>query len=182
MAVDDVRVQRSCRALSDALLAELAEGSVLDVTISALCTRAGVSRPTFYQHFTSVEDLLGCALRLRLDHLDATAGSFAEVLRSLAADRALYGARVQQARVLPTVFVTLTTWTMDRMRAQHPHLDPAAVEFAAAGATRLVVSWLRDPQRSAEETATLVRTLAGRTLGLDEADLTLPVACPASTA
>ena len=146
---DDVRVLRSCQALGDALMAELAEGNGLDVTISALCARAGVSRPTFYQHFASVEDLLGAAMRRRLDHLDATSATFADVLRGLAADRAAYGSGIDQARVLPTVFVTLTTWTIERIRSQHPHLDPAAVEFAAAGATRLIVSWLREPTRSA---------------------------------
>lgn len=175
---DDVRVRRSCRALADALLGLLAEGHDLDVTVSAVCSRAGVSRPTFYQHFDSVESLLGAAMRMRLDHLDATTGGFAGVLRGMAADRAAYGAGIDQARVLPTVFVTLTGWMIERIRAQHPDLDPAAAEFAAAGATRLIVGWLREPTRDAEETARLIRSLAGRTLGLDEADLTLPAVRP----
>lgn len=174
----DIRVQRSCQALGDALMAALADGEGLEVTISALCARAGVSRPTFYQHFDSVEDLLAAAMRRRLDDLDATAGSFAEVLRSLARDRATYGAHLDDVRILPTVALTLTEWAMERIRAQHPGLDPAAVEFAAAGATRLLIGWLRQPVHDAEETAELIRTLASRTLGIDEADLTMPAAGP----
>ena len=56
-AGDAVRVRRSIGALADALLELVSEGRGLDVTVSALCERAGVSRPTFYQHFTSVEEI-----------------------------------------------------------------------------------------------------------------------------
>jgi AcrR family transcriptional regulator len=41
-------------------------------SVSTLCAEAGVSRPTFYRHFKSVDDVLSFAIRTRLDTLSQT--------------------------------------------------------------------------------------------------------------
>ncbi|MFI5428080.1 TetR/AcrR family transcriptional regulator [Aeromicrobium sp. UC242_57] len=41
------------------------------ITISALCQAAGVSRPTFYQHFSTVDDVLTAALDERMEQVRA---------------------------------------------------------------------------------------------------------------
>lgn len=46
-------------AIGDALLDMLEERQASEITIKELCERAGVSRPTFYRHFDSIEDILG---------------------------------------------------------------------------------------------------------------------------
>lgn len=46
-------------AIGDALLDMLRDRQLSEVTIKELCERAGVSRPTFYRHFDSIEDVLG---------------------------------------------------------------------------------------------------------------------------
>lgn len=62
----DVRVAQSRRllkaALRDLMLAEELE----TISISRLCKAAGVSRPTFYQHFGTVDDVLAAVVRDRL--------------------------------------------------------------------------------------------------------------------
>lgn len=159
----DARVSRSCAALSEAMLQLITEGRGPELTVSALCERAGVSRPTFYQHFGSVEGLLAASLRLRLDDLGPpSGGSLAPVLQGLAADRAAYGARLDDAGLVPRVSATLGEWLADRLRTVHPDADPLAVEFAAGGAARAVLQWLDEP---GEESAA---SLSARVLALVE--------------
>lgn len=169
----DARVLRSCAALSEAMLEMLAEGRGLDLTVSALCERAGVSRPTFYQHFGSVEGLLSTSLRLRLDQLDdaPVSGSLAAVLRGLAADRSAYGARLGDPRMVSRVYATVCEWLADRIRSLHPDADPLVVEFAAGGATRSIILWLHDdlPGLSPEELSDRLLALVQHSLRLDPA-------------
>lgn len=54
----DRRIQRTRRALRDALLALLVERGWDDLSVQDICTRADVGRSTFYLHFPSKEELL----------------------------------------------------------------------------------------------------------------------------
>jgi AcrR family transcriptional regulator len=63
----DPRSVRSREALSRAILALAAEGPVTEVTITALCERAGVTRRTFYNHSDSPVALLKQVLTAELD-------------------------------------------------------------------------------------------------------------------
>ena len=72
----DVRVERTRRALQEALF-ELARERPLDeVTIADIAARAGVNRSTFYQHYSDKETLLA-------DALDATAEAAGAALPEL---------------------------------------------------------------------------------------------------
>lgn len=65
---DDPRFQRSFKALIDAVVAELDRGPLSDLPITRVVESAGVTRPTFYQHFADVPD---AARRAALSRLSA---------------------------------------------------------------------------------------------------------------
>jgi AcrR family transcriptional regulator len=54
----DRRVQRTRRALRDALIALLAERGWDDLSVQDICDRADIGRSTFYTHFDDKEELL----------------------------------------------------------------------------------------------------------------------------
>lgn len=66
-ATADPRSVRSQDALFRAILALAAEGPITEVTITALCERAGVTRRTFYNHSESPIVLLKQVLTVELD-------------------------------------------------------------------------------------------------------------------
>lgn len=59
----DLRVRRTRKWLQDALIGLMREKPFQEIQITELCARAQVSRPAFYLHFRSKEDLL-------LSHVD----------------------------------------------------------------------------------------------------------------
>ncbi|GEM31001.1 hypothetical protein NN3_20080 [Nocardia neocaledoniensis NBRC 108232] len=61
-APDDARVLRSRGLLQDAILKLGTEGPVDGISISDITQRAGVSRSTFYDHYTDKETLLADAI------------------------------------------------------------------------------------------------------------------------
>lgn len=48
---------RSKSALKDALLSLLAEEPLADISVAQICSRAQLTRPTFYNHYSSKDDL-----------------------------------------------------------------------------------------------------------------------------
>ncbi|WGM45962.1 hypothetical protein KOAAANKH_00827 [Brevundimonas sp. NIBR10] len=64
---DDPRFQRSLKALHVALLELVDAQPVEEISITALVQAAGVTRPTFYQHFADIPD---AARRVALARLD----------------------------------------------------------------------------------------------------------------
>lgn len=67
----DPRSVRSHAALSRAILELAAQQPVTEVTITALCQQAGVTRRTFYNHAASPIELLKQALTAELDQVGA---------------------------------------------------------------------------------------------------------------
>lgn len=55
----DRRVERSRRAIKDAFVRLLADKPLDQITVSAIAREAGVDRKTFYQHFGSIDGLVG---------------------------------------------------------------------------------------------------------------------------
>src|SRR6266699_30844 len=74
----DLRARRTRKWLQDALIGLMKEKSFGDIQITELTERAQVSRPAFYLHFRSKEELL-------LSHVDIIFDEFhAEVAKELA--------------------------------------------------------------------------------------------------
>ena len=77
---NDLRVRRTRKWLQDALIGLMKEKPFQDIQITELTARAQVSRPAFYLHFSSKEELL-------LSHVDVIFDEFhAEVSREIARD------------------------------------------------------------------------------------------------
>ncbi len=75
---NDLRVRRTRKWLQDALIELMKEKPFQEIQITELCARAQVSRPAFYLHFRSKEELL-------LSHLDTIFDQFhAQVLKEIA--------------------------------------------------------------------------------------------------
>jgi AcrR family transcriptional regulator len=171
----DVRSERSRAALCDALRALIRE-SAEEITVSGLCKRAGVSRPTFYQHFRTPDDVLVAALEERLNSFDPTpVGSDASVLvatflRALEGDRLTYQRAIVSSWQFGRARHSVETWLADRlkMRAERngaagPQLD-ARARFAAGGVVALVEHWLTAGPQSADELAGTLWELLRRLL------------------
>src|SRR5258706_4629909 len=74
----DLRARRTRKWLQDALIGLMKEKSFQDIQITELTARAQVSRPAFYLHFRSKEELL-------LSHVDGICDEFhAEVASEIA--------------------------------------------------------------------------------------------------
>src|SRR5437867_3220209 len=75
---NDLRVRRTRKWLQDALIGLMKEKSFQDIQITELTARAQVSRPAFYLHFRSKEELL-------LSHVDVIFDEFhTEVAKEIA--------------------------------------------------------------------------------------------------
>jgi AcrR family transcriptional regulator len=68
----DPRARRSKEALEAALLDLVATDDLAQITISDITKRAGVSRSTFYEHYTDVHSLAASACTVIFDQLLAT--------------------------------------------------------------------------------------------------------------
>lgn len=59
----DLRIQRTYKSLTDALLSTLKEKSFDDITVGELCKRAMIRRATFYKHFGDKYELYTFVIR-----------------------------------------------------------------------------------------------------------------------
>ena len=149
----DVRVTRSRAALVDAVEEVLDECRWSELTIGDLCSRAGVSRPTFYQHFTSPEDLLGATIHHRLDQARAsvcTSADVPEILPEILAaalvrlddQRHEYASLAEQPAVYAQVQAAFQDWLSGRVREDFPEASDLAIAYAVGGIARVVGGWL----------------------------------------
>lgn len=65
----DLRKERTLKLLREAAMELLHEKPLQKITVSEICERAMVRRPTFYRHFQSKEDLLLYAIRTRRESI-----------------------------------------------------------------------------------------------------------------
>lgn len=156
----DKRAARTRAALKRALIAMTLERGYEAITISDLCEAAGVSRSTFYSHFTSKDDLKRSGLQqLRRMLTTVQAEGLASV--GSAADRLSFGpALFEHARGHRDLFRALSggpgmTIALDSIHAiiaelvrkelpPAPGADPVPRELAArfiAGAYLSVLTW-----------------------------------------
>lgn len=70
----DPRPEAARAALAEAMVSLVSREDTESerISVSAVCAEAGVSRPTFYRYFRSVDDVLAQAIKARLDTLGST--------------------------------------------------------------------------------------------------------------
>lgn len=165
----DVRVQRSRAQLMSALSSLMKQSPSDQISISSLCTAAGVSRPTFYQHFSNVDDVLTAALDQRLaevidSHPTDAPSTIARFLADVIDDPEIYRELLTGSPVLTGPSDALQAW-MTRRLAAHFDLGPESaltLAFAAAGVVAAIREWLRSPHDGDVALADQIWTLVTR--------------------
>jgi AcrR family transcriptional regulator len=180
---NDLRVRRTRKSLQAALIGLMKEKSFQDIQITELTARAQVSRPAFYLHFRSKEELL-------LSHVDVIFDEFhAEVLREIARgniDRKRFSIMLFQywERYAETLRMVIQAENPDillerlkeyvgvmmkevaaktRKPATDPRLKEFIVGFVAGGAYMLLTQWISNKM-----------TLSAEQMGLLFYELTAP--------
>lgn len=65
----DVRVKRTYKQLTEALMELLSEKKFDDITVLEICDRASVHRATFYKHFVDKFDFLNMCFQIKLSEI-----------------------------------------------------------------------------------------------------------------
>lgn len=167
--------RRSREQLRAAVLELAATTDIGDLTVSAICSAAGVTRDTFYRHADSPVDLLADALGAELDELrrgltpPVVSGAVeTAILEHAVARLAVY--RGAMRPVLPAAIrdrlESLFTDGLLRQAAAHPEILPAAiaderavavaVAYAASGAVGAIEAWLRTAEGDVDEAVTII--------------------------
>jgi Transcriptional regulator len=160
----DLRVRRTRKWLQDALIELMKEKPFQDIQIKELAARAQVSRPAFYLHFGSKEELL-------LSHVDAIFDEFhAEISREIARsniDRKRFSLMLFQywERYAETLRMVIQAGNPDillerlkeyvgviikeiapktRKTSIDPRLQELVVGYVAGGAYMLLTQWINN--------------------------------------
>lgn len=187
----DARLQRTYGALVEAATRLLDEHPVSDISITRLVDEAGVTRPTFYQHFPDIPAIARAAALTRLaaaspipepipaglslaELREVIAAQFLPDLEHLAHHRDFY-LRVLDGAADLNLLTALVTLSLDRTTpepfAQITTSDTTADDvraLIAGGTTWLVITWLRDGDRPLD---TLAHRLADTIVEALTADL-----------
>jgi len=177
---NDLRARRTRKWLQDALIGLMKEKSFQDIQITELTARAQVSRPAFYLHFRSKEELL-------LSHVDVIFDEFhKEVSREIARgniDRKRFSIMLFQywERYAETLRMVIQAENPDillerlkeyvgvmtkevaaktRKPATDPRLKEFIVGYVAGGAYMLLTQWISNKMPfSAEQMGLLLYDL-----------------------
>ena len=177
---NDLRARRTRKWLQDALIGLMKEKPFQDIQITELTARAQVSRPAFYLHFRSKEELL-------LSHVDVIFDEFhAEVSREIARgniDRKRFSIMLFQywERYAETLRMVIQAENPDILlerlkeyvgvmmkevaaKTRKPAIDPRLKEFivgfVAGGAYMLLTQWISNKMPfSAEQMGLLLYDL-----------------------
>ncbi|SDU54979.1 TetR/AcrR family transcriptional regulator [Gordonia westfalica] len=143
----DARSVRSRTALLDAARGLVLEQGSGAITISAICQRAQVSRPTFYQHYSSPDELLADMVRSRFDDIlasvpesdrDDTPAVIRRVLADIGAQPRAFAGLLGDRATWGQVRSAFEEWLTEHLAEAHPDARPSDLDFAAGGTVRLV--------------------------------------------
>lgn len=159
----DPRSRRSRESLREAVLDLADRKPIADVTVSAICVSAGVTRDTFYRHAEGPVQLLADALAAEIDAakeiLPPTA-VIADRERSLLA-HVRRRSSVYRGAMHPLLAAPIRSNLEESIRSAllswaetHPHIVPTefvepsamriAAAYAAAGTVGAIEQWLRE--------------------------------------
>lgn len=180
----DARFQRSLNALHAATVEFVEARPLAEISITALVHTAGVTRPTFYQHFADIPD---AARRAALGRLDAAVplprplpseGLSQQALRQRVVDQAMpalkhlaehraFYLNVLDGAANAAFFQEIVSFIAGRMlpevfetAARKGNADRRDLMAVVAGGVMwLVVGWLRDEHR--DEPSAMAQRVAG---------------------
>jgi AcrR family transcriptional regulator len=164
----DPRAIRTREKLVDAFHEAIQEYGPRKMSVSALARAAGVNRTSFYEHFSSPEDLAIHALSelfdvvsntdiaLRSGHsvsgAEASRRALHEIVSFVGERRASYarllgpGAAPQLVHAVAEAFTERTVLALEPMDVRPPEADPrVTAQFLAAGVLGVIGAWLADP-------------------------------------
>ncbi|MBT0770122.1 TetR/AcrR family transcriptional regulator [Kineosporia sp. J2-2] len=161
----DPRVRRTRERLSTAAQQLLRERDLESISVTDITTVARVSRPTFYLHYSSADDLLAETVRHDLHALGLNAARLCpqEVLFELVAElnrlrwlyRRLIGQSTQFGRSREEVEGYLTARLHEQVVVRRPDVPAERAQeiarFVSGGALALLALWLV-PAEAAPET------------------------------
>ncbi len=167
----DARAERSRAQLADALRTLLRSRNPHDISISSLCAEAGVSRPTFYQHFASLDEVAVAGIEKRLTRLRAELpeGDGPETSRRLLlawlteldAEREIWRRTIGSGTEFSASRDAVETWLVDQLTHRSPGAGPEVLRYAAAGFLGVVRAWLlQDAGPERPSAAVLAASLA----------------------
>ncbi len=149
----------SQRQIASALLSLLTEMPYGEISISAICKRADVSRQTFYSLFQAKDNVITFALRNDCCYTDQVHSScynysfrqicagfgqyiirHADILRILAAHDLM--------PLLRTVLRDDFTQCLSQYRFNNPSLEPYVIDYMAAGITSIAETYIRTGQNA----------------------------------
>lgn len=159
----DPRAEYSRKMLKEAFLELLAEQPFANLTITAIVTRAGLARSTFYSHFPSMEALLDEAVAdsiaemralikalglTRPEHSGSLAAPFCQFVRKSSRYRALYMDHSAREPVTTQLVRSGSGTFADNMGQLHgmsPLQAEAVVRFQVAGYLALCEEYANAP-------------------------------------
>ena len=177
----DRRTVRTVAAIESAVRDALREVPLDDLTVSEVCRRAKVGRPSFYTHFESIAELVAQMLTVEIDEMlpipdvenvatdllePALTDNLAAALELVARDRPLYRSMFSSASsgvlrgalesaIAVRVRNIILIW-QDRGLVDAVDLA-VAVPFATGGITRAIEAWAFDDATDAAARSSAIR-------------------------
>lgn len=166
----------SQRQIADAMLALMRDTPFAELTVSAVCQKARVSRATFYSLFQSKENVI--LYLLMQDCCDAPEQGTGDALRLLCRSYSAYVARQAELlrllsahRLLPLMQGILNEFLTGCACFQaciREDLRPYAASYVAAGLTSIAEIYVREASGSSALEDIAYALLSGRLLSSDD--------------